>query len=580
MAAVKTLDFKNLPRDFPRRFVPPGADLGRWDQVESLFRQLEDRPLSSGDGLRKWLQDMGEFYDCLHEEGSLRYIRMTCHTDDPDIERAYLDYLEKVSEPSKPRFFSLSKKYWNNPFRPSLPEKEFFLYNRSVENELALYREENIPLETELEKLSQQYQKLSGSLTVSYDGKEQTLQQMARYQESTDRQKREETWRLVSQRRLMEKNGFEDTFGKMLQIRVKTAENAGFDNYRDYSFRRKERFDYGPKDCEAFHESAEKAIRPLVVKIQERRAQKMGLEALKPWDLSVDPDGLPPLKPFGSIEELAGGCERILSKIDPEFGRNFRQMEELGLLDLDSRKGKAPGGYQTELNDARVPFIFANAVGMDHDLRTLLHEGGHAMHSFASRTIAFSAYRQAPMEFCEVASMGMELMADPYLGEFYADPKETARSVSRHLEDVITLLPWIATIDAFQHWIYTHPGHSRRERSDYWVELRKRFGGIEDWSGLEEIRASLWHRQLHIFEYPFYYIEYAIAQLGALQVWRNFRKDKAEGVRLYKQGLSVGGSRTLPQIFETAGIQFDFSLGMIEPLMEDVGRELGNLQAI
>lgn len=577
---MNLLNPETLPHDFPRKFLPPAADLGRWEFVEPLFQELENRPLNSPEDLRKWLDDMGEFYDCLNEEGSLRYIRMTCKTDDPGIERAYLDYLEKVSEPSKPRFFALSKKYWDCPFRSALPEKEFLLFNRSVENELALYREENIPLETEVEKLSQQFQKLSGSLMVNYDGKEQTLQQMGRYSEMTDRKKREEAWRLSAERRLREKDNFEDLFEKMLQIRVQMAKNAGFENYRDYAFKRKERFDYGPADCEAFHESAEKAIKPLVAKIQEKRRKKMGLPALRPWDLSVDPEGLAPLKPFAKTEDLTAKCQKILSKVDPEFGENFATMQKLGLLDLESRKGKAPGGYQSDLSEVRIPFIFANAVGMDHDVRTLLHESGHAMHSFCSRNIPFAFYRHAPMEFCEVASMSMELMADPYLGEFYADPKEAARSVLRHLEDVIALLPWIATVDAFQHWIYTHPNHSRKERAEYWLDLRRRLGGIEDWSGFEEIQAHLWHRQLHIFEYPFYYIEYAIAQLGALQVWKNFRKDKKEGVRLYKQGLSVGGTQTLPEIFKSAGIRFDFSLKMIEPLMEEVGRELESLEEI
>lgn len=575
---MKLLDAKALPHEFPRKFIPSSTDLGKWESVEPIFRELENRSLRSAEDLRQWLDDMGEFYDCLNEEGSLRYIRMTCKTDDPEIERAYLDYLEKVSEPSKPRFFALSKKYWDCPFRSSLPEKEFFLFNRSTENELALYREENIPLETEVEKLSQQFQKLSGSLMVNYDGKEQTLQQMGRYLELTDRKKREEVWRLSAERRLKEKDGFEEIFDQMLKIRVQMAKNAGFGNYRDYAFRRKERFDYGPADCEAFHESAEKAIKPLVDKIQEKRRKKMGLPALRPWDLSVDPEGLAPLKPFEKVEDLVAKCRAILSKVDPEFGKNFATMDQLGLLDLESRKGKAPGGYQSDLSEVRIPFIFANAVGLDHDVRTLLHESGHAMHSFLSRNIAFSAYRHAPMEFCEVASMSMELMADPYLGEFYPDPKQAARSILRHLEDVIALLPWIATVDAFQHWIYTHPGHSRKERADYWLDLRRRLGGSEDWSGLEEIQACLWHRQLHIFEYPFYYIEYAIAQLGALQVWKNFRKDKTEGVRLYKQGLSVGGTQTLPEIFKSAGIRFDFSLKMIGPLMEEVEKELERLE--
>lgn len=577
---MKALSAQALPHEFPRNYVPLSADLGAWASVEPLFNELQNRALTSTQDLEKWLKDLGEFENAMDEEGSVRYIRMTCKTDDPEIEKKYLEFLEQISEPSKPRFFALMRKYWDCPYRSLLPSKDFALFNRSVENQLALYREENIPLETELEKLSQQYQKLSGTLSVNYEGKEQTLQQMARYLESNDRKIREETWRLVAERRLKEKDAFEDLFDQMLKIRVQIAKNAGFENYRDYVFRRKERFDYGPQDCDAFHESAEKTIRPLVLQIQERRGKKMGLPSLKPWDMSVDPQGRPPLKPFDQTEKLVSGCENILGKVDPDLGQNFKIMKDLGLLDLESRKGKAPGGYQSDLGEARLPFIFMNSVGLDGDVRTLLHESGHAMHTFLTRSIAFSAYRHAPMEFCEVASMSMELMAHPYLSEFYADPKEEARSAIRHLEDVITLLPWIATIDAFQHWIYTHPNHTRKERSAYWVQLRERFGGREDWTGLEEIRASFWHRQLHIFELPFYYIEYAIAQLGALQVWKNFRRDKTEGVRLYKQGLAVGGSKTLPEIFKSAGIHFDFSLKMIEPLMAEVGKELDRLEAL
>ncbi len=574
------LDPKSLPHEFPRAFVPASSNLGDWASVEPLFNELQTRSISSQAGLEKWLRDLGELEDVLDEEGSLRYVRMTCKTDDPEIEKAFLEFLEKISEPSKPKSFALLKKYWNCPFRTSLPEKDYALFNRSVENQLALYREENIPLETELEKLSQQYQKLNGALTVHYDGREQTLQQMGRYLESTDRKTREEAWSLTAERRLQEKDAFEELFEKMIKLRVQVAKNAGFDNYRDYMFRRKERFDYGPQDCEAFHESAEKTIKPLVEKFLKRRMKKMGLSALKPWDLSVDPDGLPPLKPFEKTEKLVLGCENILRKVDPQFGDIFNNMKKLGLLDLESRVGKAPGGYNTTLSETRLPFIFMNSVGLDHDVRTLLHESGHAMHGFISRSIPFSPYRHSPMEFCEVASMSMELMADPFLGEFYADPKEVARSAVRHLEDVITLLPWIATVDAFQHWIYTHPGHSREERSAFWVSLRNRFGGVVDWTGLEEIQASLWHRQLHIFEVPFYYIEYGIAQLGALQVWNNFRKDRKEGVRLYKQGLAVGGTKTLPEIFKSAGIRFDFSLKMIEPLMEAVEKEMEQLEKI
>jgi len=608
---LPTLDPATLPHDFPRQFIHADADLGDWPTIEKIFNELQNRPLESQAGLEKWLKDWGEFDNALDEEGSLRYIRMTCQTDDPEIEKRYLEFLEKIAEPSKSLYFDLQRKYWACPHRKTLPDNYFFLFNRSVENQLALYRAENIPLETELDKLSQQYQKLSGSMTVTYEGKEQTLQQMTRYLEMIDRPKREEAWYLTAERRLKERDAFEDLFDQMLKLRVQIAQNAGFKNYRDYMFRRKERFDYGPEDCEAFHESAEKTIKPLVHKIQEKLAKKLNLfpapggshpqphfpphstpsermrivreisdSTLRPWDLLVDPAGRPPLKPFTQTEKLVEGCGKILDQVDPDFGRNFQTMKTLGLLDLDSRKGKAPGGYQAQLEEARLPFIFMNSVGRNDDIRVLLHEGGHAMHSFASKTIPFSPYRHAPMEFCEVASMSMELMSYPFLSEFYPDPKDAARSCADHLRDVVTLLPWIATIDAFQHWVYTHPNHSREERSSYWVGLRQRFGGIEDWSGLEEFRATLWHKQLHIFEYPFYYIEYAIAQLGALQVWMNFRKDRKEGVRLYKQGLAVGGSKTLPEIFKSAGITFDFSPKMIEPLMLEVEKELEKFEKV
>ena len=406
------LDTRKLPHEFPRRYVPPDLALGSWGALEPLLDELQKRPLHSGADLEQWVADLQEVEEVLDEEGSARYVRMTCQTDDPDIEKQYLEFLEGVAEKAKPLFFALMKKYWENPHRAALSPTVYGLYNRSVENQLSLYREENTPLETQLDKLSQQYQKLSGSLTVSYEGREQTLQQMGRYQESTDRAKREETWRLVAERRLKDQSAFEDLFDQMLVPRQAIAKNAGFSNYRDYMFRRKERFDYGPEDCAKFWESAQKSIRPLVLEIQKKRAQKMGLEKLRPWDLSVDPQGLAPLKPFETTEKLVEGCQTILRRVDPEFGENFKRMRDLGLLDLESRKGKAPGGYNTTLSETRLPFIFMNSVGLDGDMRTLLHEGGHAMHGFASRTIPFSSYRHAPMEFCEVASMSMELLAD------------------------------------------------------------------------------------------------------------------------------------------------------------------------
>jgi oligoendopeptidase F len=487
--------------------------------------------------------------------------------------------VEQVEPQAKPRQFNLARLYVGHPLRPQSPRSRYEVFDRDTQAQVELFRPENVPLETEEAKLSQRYQKLIGSLAVTFRGEEQTLTRMGRYLEEPDRAVRQEAWELVAARRLREVDQLEEIFEQLLEIRQRIARNACFDNYRDYAFRRLGRFDYTPEDCLRFHEAVEAEVMPVIHELQAERRRQLGLPTLRPWDLSVDPLNRPPLRPFEQVEQMVSRTQNIFGQLDPELAEGFNRMRQLGLLDLDNRKGKAPGGYQSTLAEARLPFIFMNAVGLQRDVETILHEAGHAFHALAAREENLYAYRSAPIEFCEVASMSMELMAGPYLGEFYADPKDAARSTISHLEDVIILLPWIATIDAFQHWIYTHPGHSRQERAGYWLELRKRLGGMEDWSGLEEIQSTLWHRQLHIFEYPFYYIEYGIAQLGALQGWKNFRKDKSEGVRLYKQGLSAGGTQTLPDIFKSAGIRFDFSLKMIEPLMDEVEKELERLES-
>jgi oligoendopeptidase F len=567
----------NLPHEYPRRYLAASFDAGDPTSVMKQFDELSTRAVSNAHSLERWLEDWVELGEAMDEENSIRYTAMTCATDDPEREKAFLHFLENVQEPSKPLSFKLLRKYLDHPCRKDL-SGSYHLFNRSCENQAALYREENVPLETEEEKLSQRFQKISGAQTVVFQGKEQTLPQMG-YQEETDRSVREEAWRLTAERRLKDKDALEDLFDEMRHLRSRIADNAHFSDYRDYMFRRKERFDYGPEECEAFHLAVERFVVPVARGIQENRRKHLGLETLRPWDLSCDIDGLPPLRPFADPAELTDKVRAILTDVDPWFGERFDEMKQLGLLDLDSRKGKAPGGYQTVFHEARLPFIFMNAVGVDGDVRTLLHEGGHAMHSWLSRDIEFAPYRSTPLEFAEVASMSMELLSDPYLGAFYPDPKDAKRSIQAHLENVILLLPWIATVDAFQHWLYLNPDHTREERKATWLSLRKRFGGIEDWSGLEETQAYAWHRQLHIFEVPFYYIEYGIAQLGALQVWRNVAKDRAKGIAAYKNGLSMGSTLDLPGLFEAAGIRFDFSESTLKPLMQEVDEALRKLEA-
>jgi oligoendopeptidase F len=411
---------------------------------------------------------------------------------------------------------------------------------------------------------------------VIFRGEERTLVQMGRYLEEPDRALRKDAWEVVSNRRLQEADQFEEIFDRMLRLRQQIAKNAGFENYRDYAFRRLGRFDYSPEDCARFHEAVEKEVMPVVRQLQTERRKHLKLDELKPWDLAVDPLNRPPLKPFAEVDEMVSRTQKIFDKLDGELAGGFKRMEEMRLLDLGNRKGKAPGGYQSTLAEARLPFVFMNAVGIQRDVETILHEAGHAFHALATRDEDIYAYRNPPIEFCEVASMSMELLGNEFIEEFYSSP-DACRARRTHLEGVIAVFPWIATVDAFQHWIYTHPGHTRAERSLAWIDLMDRFGGDVKWTGYDKSRAYLWHRQLHIFLHPFYYIEYGIAQLGALQVWANSKRDKAGALKNYKQALELGGSRPLPELFEAAGCPFRFDAETLRPLVQLVRTELEKL---
>lgn len=575
---MSLLPFENLPVHSPRKFVPPATDLGDWSQIEPLFNRLEEsiRKISKSAELERWLLDWSELSAALDEEASKRYIAMTCHTDNAEAEKAYLHFVEKIEPALKPRQFKLEELYLANPARAQLPKKRYEVFDKHTQVHVELFREENVPLETEEAKLSQQYQKLSGSLTVNFRGEEKTLVQMGRYLEEPDRVLREEAWTLVAKRRLQEAEKFEQIFDELVRLRELIAKNAGFTNYRDYAFRARARFDYTPQDCYDFHSAIEREVMPLVRELQKKRREDLQLAALRPWDLQVDPQNQPPLHPFDEVQTMVDRTQQIFDKLDPNLSRGFRLMGELKLLDLANRKGKAPGGYQSTLSESRLPFIFMNAVGVQRDVETILHEAGHAFHALATRDEDLYSYRHAPIEFCEVASMSMELLGNEFIDSFY-NPSDSNRARRDHLEGIIEIFPWIATVDAFQHWIYTHPGHTRAERSAAWVELMKRFGGDVDWTGLEDVRANLWHRQLHIFLHPFYYIEYGIAQLGALQVWANAKRDRDAALHAYQQALRLGGSRPLPELFQAAGCRFEFSAATVKPLIQLIRSELDQL---
>jgi oligoendopeptidase F len=575
---MNLLPFGKLSPAKPRSFVPAEIDLGDWPLIAPLFDQLEARITSAKSiaDLERWLLDWSELSAALDEEASRRNIAMTCHTDNADAEKAYLHFVENVEPQLKPRQFTLEKLYVAHPQRKNLPKPRYEVFDRDVMNHVALFRPENVALETEEAKLGQQYQKLIGAQTVNFRGEEKTLVQMGRYLEEPDRTLREEAWKLVANRRLQDADKCEEIMDELIKLRHQIAQNAGCKNYLEFIFRQKGRFDYTPADCVKFHDAIESEIMPAVREIQSDRQRQLKLNSLRPWDLAVDPHNRAPLKPFADVGEMVARTQKIFNHLDGGLAADFQELQDKKLLDLNNRKGKAPGGYQSTLSEARVPFIFMNAVGLQRDVETILHEAGHAFHAQATRGEDLYSYRNAPIEFCEVASMAMELLGNEFLEEFYPTT-EANRARKTHLEGIIGFFPWMAVVDGFQHWIYTHPGHTRAERKAAYLQLMDRFGGDVDYSGFAEVRAHSWHRQLHIFLYPFYYVEYGIAQLGALQVWANSRRDKVQALTAYKTALALGGSRPLPELFSAAGCKLEFSAPTIRPLVQMANAELKKL---
>ncbi len=559
-------------------FVPAGLDAGRWENLEPLYRTLLERPLRCTGCLEKLLLDRSDLDAAASEARTDRYIEMTCHTDDEQAKRAYLDFVEQVDPKLKETGFELDRRIVHSPLAAELDRRRYEVMLRELSADVEIFRPENIPLQTEDTRLDQQYDETCGAMTVVFRGQERTLPQMAKFLEETDRSVREAAWRGVWERRARDRDRLDSIFDRMVDLRHRCATNAGFANYRDYMFRARHRFDYTPADCRAFHQAVEEVCVPLLHRLNAARAAALSVDPLRPWDLAVDVRGRPPLRPFEGAGELVERTSRLFHRLDGELGVMFDSLRGGGCLDLESRKGKAPGGYQAHRDRTRRPFIFMNAVGLHGDLDTMVHEAGHAFHSILCNGEPLLHYRHAPIEFAEVASMSMELLAFPWLDEFYS-AADADRARRQRLEEIASLLPWIATIDAFQHWIYENPGHSRAQRTAQWLDLGGRFGPRVGWQGLETYRECSWQRQGHLFGVPFYYVEYGIAQLGALQLWLRFREDRGAAVEGYKRALALGGSRPLPELFAAAGIRFDFSAATLRRLVDQVQADLDRLPA-
>ncbi len=562
----------------PRKFIPSDFRLTTWEAVEPFFKDLVERPINSRADLEQWLHDMSEAEAVVSEDACWRQIKMTCDTTDKSLEESFTFFCTQIQPKLQPYADKLNRKLYESPFVKELDEQKFFTYLRSVKKSIELFREENIPLQSELSVMQQQFGVISGKMMVTVDGQEYTLQQASKFLESSDRNKREEVYRKINGRRAEDKDALHELYSQLVERRDKIAKNAGFDNYRDYRFVELGRFDYTKEDSFKFQESVKEHVLPLVDKIYEKKRKKLGLDTLRPWDTEAEPEGVKPLTPFNTGEELLEKTLKCFRELNPFFADCITKMKQMGHLDLESRKGKAPGGYNCPLAESGAPFIFMNAAGQMHDVTTMVHEGGHAIHSFLAHHLELSAFKEYPMEIAEVASMAMELFSMDHWKAFFDNEDDLRRAKEHQLERVITIFPWIATIDKFQHWVYENPNHTIEERTENWVRIMNEFtSGSIDVSGLDEYRKISWQRQLHLFEVPFYYIEYGIAQLGAIGMWMQYKKNPQQALDNYMKALSLGGTKTLPELYEAAGLKFDFSPAHIKTLMEFVREEMEKL---
>lgn len=562
----------------PRHFLPADFAITNWEGLEPYFRNLDERVINSLPDLEQWLKDASELEAVISEDACWRQIKMTCDTENKELEEAFTFFMMEIQPKIQPYSDKLNKKLVDSPFTKELDQKKYFTYLRNVRKNIELFRVANIPLQAELSVMQQQFGVISGKMTVEMNGQEYTLQQAAKFLEDPDRNIREDVYHKINGKRLQDKKELNDLFSSLLKKRHQVALNTGFENFRDYRFAELGRFDYSKEDCYQFHEAVKLHVMPLVNQIYEIKKKKLGLDTLRPWDVEAEPAGIQPLRPFKNGGELTEKTIACFDELKPFFGDCLRKMKTMGHLDLESRKGKAPGGYNCPLAESGAPFIFMNAAGQLDDVTTMVHEGGHAIHSFLAHELELTGFKEYPTEIAEVASMAMELFSMNHWYVFFDDKEELKRAKEQQLERVITIFPWIATIDKFQHWIYENPDHTEEERAAQWVSILEEFSSaVIDFSGLDEYRKFAWQRQLHLFEVPFYYIEYGIAQLGAIGLWQQYKQDSEAAIKNYITALKLGGTKTLPELFKAAGLQFDLSPAHIQQLMLFVKQELDNL---
>lgn len=556
-------------------FIPEDFDASSWENIEPYVDDLIQRNLSCSSCLEKLISDSSNLAEHISETGALLYIGMTCDTENETKKNDFLNFVENI-RPKLSKFSDkLNRRIAEHPSVGDLPDR-YDLMIRGIKSDIDIFREENIPLGVEQTKLVTKAQGITGGMTVEFEGEERTFPEMKAFLESNNRSMREKAWKSMVSRWMNDSEELSEIFDELIKIRHEIAKNAGFDSYTNYMFKAMHRFDYTVEDCLTFHNSIEKVCMPIVREINEKRRSSFNLEILSPWDVNEksgsgpDIEGKNPLRPFDNVGEMVQKLSELFHKMSRDLGNKFDKLVEMDTLDLETRKGKAPGGYQYYLEKSRVPFIFMNAAGLQGDLETMIHESGHAFHSLYCGHLDLIDERNYPIEFAEVASMSMELLTQDEWQIFYDNDDEVNRAILSHLEGVVFLLPWIATIDAFQHWIYANPNHTREERTEYWLSLRDRFGSKMDWKDNEDFRELSWQQQGHLFGVPFYYIEYGIAQLGALQLWQTHRKSPEKALKDYENAMKLGNTKILPELFAAAELKLGFDEKHVDSLINEV----------
>lgn len=566
-----------IPLRPTRKFVSEDLVIDSWQKIQPLFEDLVNREINNVSELEQWMSDRSELSAVLEEDMAWRYIKMNIDTTNKELSEKFHFWIKEISPNIAPYSHKLNVKLIECTYLNDLDADKYQIYLRGVKKSIEIFREENIPLFTEMEAKQQEYGAIAAKMSIEVNGEKLTMQKAQLLLKETDRSTREKIYNKIQSRRLKDEKTLDDLFNELIELRQKIAYNAGFQNYRDYMFAAMGRFDYTATDCYNFHDAIEQEIVPIITSFEKERKEKLGYVNYKAWDTKVDVEGLSALKPFEGGKQLTDLTIECFKRLRPYFGECIAIMQEMKHLDLESKDGKAPGGFMYPLYEIGVPFIYMNAVGSQRDLVTMVHEGGHAIHSFLSRNLELTEFKSTPSEVAELASMSMELLSMKHWNVFYSDENELKRAKKEQLEKALEGLPWIAAIDKFQHWIYTTK-HTSEERKQKWVEIDQELGNqVINWEGQENYHAIMWQRQLHLYEVPFYYIEYGMAQLGAIAIWREFMLKGEEALDNYIEALKLGYTKSISKIYETAGIKFDFSASYVKELAEFIKIELSKI---